>query len=151
MTNNGVRNIDSDQNIPPTIRLEGDLRRTVKVGEPLALTAFVSDDGVPKPRRALEGRRRRIGLRVAWFVYRGAETVTFDPEQFNVYPDFSGNSPFSPGWTPPPVPPGGKYTVTATFSAPGTFVLRVMAHDGALDSTQDVTVTVNPPATDLHR
>ena len=152
MTNNGVRNIDSDQNTPPDIRLEGELHRTVRVGEPLMLTAFVSDDGVPKPRRSVEGRRRRIGLRVAWFVYRGAGTVTFDPEQFKVYPDFiTGNSPFSPGWTAPPVPPDGKYPVTATFSAPGTFVLRVMAHDGALDSTRDVTVTVNPALTDLHR
>lgn len=151
MTNNGVRNIDSDQNKPPSIRIEGDLHRTVKVGDPLTLTAFVTDDGVPKSRRASERRRRRLGLRVAWFVYRGAETVTFDPEQFKVYPDFGGNSPFTPGWTPPPVPADGKYPVRATFSAPGIFVLRVMAHDGALDSTQDVTVTVNPPATDLHR
>ena len=32
----------------------------------------------------------------------------------------------------------------ATFTAPGTYLLRVMAHDGGLISTQDVTVTVQP-------
>jgi hypothetical protein len=143
MTNNGVRNIDSDKNQPPTVRVEGDTHRTVKIGEPLNLTAFVSDDGIPKPRRSSEGRRSRLGLRVAWFVYRGAGEVTFDPEQFKVYPDLRDNSPFTPGWTPPPVPADGKYLVRAVFSAPGTYVLRVMAHDGALDTMKDVTVTVN--------
>jgi hypothetical protein len=143
MTNNGVRNIDSDQNKPPVVRLEGDTHRTVKAGDPLTLTAVVSDDGVPKPRRATERRRRTLGLRAAWFVYRGAGKVTFDPEQFKVYPDLRSNSPFTPGWTPPPWPEDGKISVKATFSAPGIFVLRLMAHDGALDSTQNVTVTVN--------
>jgi hypothetical protein len=31
-----------------------------------------------------------------------------------------------------------------TFGAPGTFVVRLMAHDGGLDATSDVTVTVLP-------
>ena len=115
MTNNGVRNIDSDDNKPPSIRMDGDLHKTVAVGEPITLTAFVSDDGVPKSRR---GRRRTSGLRVAWFVYRGPAAVSFDPEQFKVYPDFGGNSPFTPGWTPPPVPADGKYLVRATFTQP---------------------------------
>jgi len=82
-----------------------------------------------------------LGLRVAWFVYRGAGKVTFDPEQFKVYTDYRSNSPWTPGWAPPPVPADGKFPVTVTFSRPGTFVIRVMAHDGGLQSTQDVTVT----------
>jgi hypothetical protein len=32
--------------------------------------------------------------------------------------------------------------VTVTFRTPGTFTIRVMAHDGGLNVTQDVTVTV---------
>ena len=32
--------------------------------------------------------------------------------------------------------------MTATFAAPGTYVLRAMAHDGGFISTADVTVTV---------
>jgi hypothetical protein len=32
--------------------------------------------------------------------------------------------------------------VRVTFAVPGTFVIRVLAHDGGADSFQDVTVTV---------
>jgi hypothetical protein len=32
----------------------------------------------------------------------------------------------------------------ATFSAPGTYVLRVTANDGQLFTSRDVTVTVKP-------
>jgi len=35
---------------------------------------------------------------------------------------------------------------TASFSTAGTYVLRLTAFDGALTTTDDVTVTVNPPA-----
>jgi RHS repeat-associated protein len=35
-------------------------------------------------------------------------------------------------------------TTTASFSAPGTYVLRLTANDGQLTSVSDVTVTVNP-------
>ncbi|MGY1620129.1 PKD domain-containing protein [Geodermatophilus sp. SYSU D00691] len=34
---------------------------------------------------------------------------------------------------------------TATFSAPGAYVLRLTADDGELQASDDVTVTVNPP------
>jgi hypothetical protein len=37
-------------NKPPEITLEGDRRRTAKVGQPLSLAALVTDDGVPKRR-----------------------------------------------------------------------------------------------------
>ena len=36
----------------PLIKIDGDKKRTVKVGEPLPLVAWVTDDGVPKPRSA---------------------------------------------------------------------------------------------------
>ncbi len=36
---------------------------------------------------------------------------------------------------------------TATFSAEGTYVLRLLANDGALTSSDEVTVTVNAPST----
>jgi hypothetical protein len=133
------------ENEAPVVRVEGDAHRTVKVGEPLALTAIATDDGIPSPAPVpseYPPRRDAWGLRVAWFVYRGAGPVTFDPEQFKVYTDTRSNSPWTPGWVPPPVPADGRFPVRATFSEPGTFVLRVMAHDGGLASTQDVTVTV---------
>jgi hypothetical protein len=133
------------KNKAPVVRVDGDTQRTVKVGEPLTLTAFASDeDGMPKPSPAPAkvGRVSALGLRVSWFVYRGSGRVIFDPEQFKVYQDTRSNSPWTPGWTPPPIPADGKFRVKATFAAPGIFVLRVMAHDGALASTQDVAVTV---------
>ena len=50
----------------------------------------------------------------------------------------------TPGWTPPELPPDGRIVTTATFTEPGTYVLRGMADDGYLYSYADVTVTVAP-------
>lgn len=85
------------------------------------------------------------GLRLGWFVYRGtAAKATFDPAQFEVWEDYRDgrNSPFSEGWEPPPIPADGKYSVRATFTAPGTYVLRAQAHDGGLLTTEDITFVV---------
>lgn len=135
-----------NKNKGPVVKIDGELGRTVKVGEPLTLTAIASDDGIPKPRAVPIGSigGRAQGMRVAWFVYRGAGAgqVAFEPEQFKHYLDYKSGSPWTPGWQVPPLPPDGRFSVAATFSEPGTYVLRVMAHDGGLDSTQDVTVIV---------
>jgi hypothetical protein len=136
------------ENRAPVVKIEGELHRTVNAGESLTLTAFASDDGIPSPApvpRRYPVARNALGLRVAWFVYRGAaDAVTFDPEQFKVHADFEGNSPWTPGWMPPPIPADGRFPVTVTFGEPGGYVLRVMAHDGGLDATQDVSVAVRP-------
>lgn len=142
----GHNNEEMRANQAPTVRVEGALRRTVRAGEPLALAAAAADDGVPPVHAAplrLVGRHGAWGLRVAWFVYRGpADQVTFNPYQFKTYPDYRSNSPWTPGWEPPPLPPDGRFPVSATFAEPGLFVVRVMAHDGGLKDTEDVTVTV---------
>jgi len=140
------------QNKAPVVKVEGDLRRTATVGEPLRLTAVATDDGIPKMRRAPmgnanipPGRQPALGLRVAWFVYRGPATqVAFDPGQAKVYPDYrpNMNSWWTPGWTPPPLPADGKFPVAVTFKSAGNYVIRVMAHDGGLQQTQDITVNV---------
>jgi len=139
-------------NKTPTVQLEGPAERRVAVGKPLSLSASASDDGMPKPKPAPKGgpgsprgRADALGLRVTWFVYRGdGANVMFDPPQSKIYPDYrlDSNSPWSPGWAPPSLPPDGKFPVTVTFKAPGTYVVRVLAHDGGLSSAQDVTVTV---------
>ena len=142
------------ENRRPVITVEGAARRTVKVGEPLDLTALVADDDLLEPRPSNPGFPRfqlggpgynpALGLRVAWFVYRGqGDQVVFDPEQFDVWDNDDGNSPWTPGWEPPPVPPDGKYPVRATFREPGAYVVRVLAHDG-VGVSQDVTVDVTP-------
>jgi hypothetical protein len=139
-------------NQPPKLKVEGEKRRTVRVGEPVMLDAVATDDGKPRARPMpafLVGQSHFVpnsatGLRLSWFVYRGAGQVSFDPPQTKVWEDHrdGGNSPWSAGWSTPPVPPGNKWTVRATFSDPGTYVLRALAHDGGLIDYDDVTVTV---------
>jgi hypothetical protein len=141
-------------NKPPVLKLEGAAERRVAVGQPLSLAGFASDDGMPKLRPAPpgvpgspRGRSNALGLRVAFFVYRGdGADVTFDPAQFKIYPDYriDSNSPWSPRWTPPPLPADGRHAVTVRFKKPGTYVIRAQAHDGGLTDHQDITVTVTP-------
>jgi hypothetical protein len=120
-----------------------------KAGVPVTLTADVSDDGIPpadmkrRPPRELEPtlkgnslpspvnvplpQRPRVpqggGLSVYWFVYRGPAAVTFEPEGYVKTAD-------------------GTSTVKATFTAPGTYVIRAFAHDGLLRAPADVTIRV---------
>ncbi len=146
----GHNNEKLRNNKRPVISVEGEATRTVKVGEPLALTAVAKDDGLPPVLAApvrLVGRHDAWGLRVAWLVYRGSsKNVVFNPPQFQSYPDYriGTNSPWTPGWAPPPVPPDGKFPVKITFNAPGTYVVRALAHDGGLDASHDVVVNVGP-------
>ena len=86
------------------------------------------------------------GLRLSWYVYRGAGKVTFDPLQTKVWEDTrtGANSPWAPLWQVPPVPPDGKWVVRVTFDEPGEYVLRCLASDGAVSADSDVTVTVTP-------
>jgi hypothetical protein len=85
------------------------------------------------------------GLRFSWIVYRGkASAVAFSPDQMKTWTDTRAyaNSPWSPPFTVPLPPPDGKWTTQATFSEPGTYVLRAVASDGSLFSYENVTVTV---------
>ena len=128
-------------NAAPVIALVESTERTVRVGEPLTLTAIIRDDGVPAMRPARQsrppGRRNALGLRLAWIQYRGPGTVAFDPWSAPM-------EDHTPGWTPPPVPEDGRIVTTARFSEPGTYVIRGMADDGYLYTAADVTVTVTP-------
>jgi hypothetical protein len=175
-------------NKPPVVKVEGSKTLTAKVGEPITLTALVTDDGIPKRRAGggsaavsnagsrsdarPAGRRggdgggdpaqqraqramlpparvtvgKNVGLHLSWFVYRGAGAVTFDPVQVKPWEDTraGANSPWAPLWTPPEMPADGKVVAHATFSQPGTYVLRGLADDGALFGSDDITVTVRP-------
>jgi plastocyanin len=87
---------------------------------------------------------KNLGLHVSWFVYRGAGEVTFDPPQVKVWEDTraGANSPWAPLWSAGTLPPDGKQEVHVTFSAPGTYVLRCRADDGALVADEEVTIVV---------
>ena len=168
MMNNGgfgQRGNEGD-NLQPAIRVQGPTQRTVTVGEALSLVALASDDGMPVRASAAGGDAAAVstasGLRVGWFVYRGADTVVFDPPQ--VRPDVKPSPPRqvtepsaddearrraarSTRRGPPPAPTpvvDREAAVRVTFTQPGTYVLRAMAHDGGLDATQNVIVTVLP-------
>jgi hypothetical protein len=140
-----------EPNKPPVLTLESETTFITHVGQPITLVAVANDDGRPRA-RDLPPSNPEIptgnnnpsaqGLRVAWFVYRGAGSVTFDPSQFKVYVDLRGGSPWAPGWRTPPIPPGNRWIVHATFNSAGNYVLRCLAHDGALQTYQDVNVTV---------
>jgi hypothetical protein len=86
----------------------------------------------------------QTGLRHSCFVYRGAGKVTFTPAQSKVWEDTraGADSPWAWRWMAPAIPPEGKYLVSVTFADPGTYTIRCLASDGALNTTQDVVVTV---------
>ena len=69
-------------NTAPELEVEGETTRMVHVGQPVTLTAVATDDGVPEwfalpPRPTHVTTFSARGLRLAWFAYRGAGTVTF--------------------------------------------------------------------------
>lgn len=124
-----------------------------RVGEPVALSAIATDDGKPGPRRlsyrvgdSHEVPNSATGLRFSWYHYRGPGSVAFDPPQTKVWQDTrdGGASPWSVGWEVPPIPPENRWAARATFSEPGTYVIRALAHDGGLLDYEDVTVVVEP-------
>ena len=87
------------------------------------------------------------GLHMAWTVYRGkAASVALSPDQMKMWMDTRayGHSMWSPPYTIPEPPADGRWTATAVFSEPGTYVLRAIATDGALFTHENVTVTVTP-------
>ena len=110
----------------PTLVVEGNRLRMVRVGQPLALVAVVTDDGKPTARRLAPTNPRRpgrittdtaTGLRLSWFVYRGAGQVTFDPPQITAWEDtrVGGNSPWSPGWSTPAAPENNRWACCQDF------------------------------------
>jgi hypothetical protein len=146
-------------NRAPGLRIDSGTSRTVKAGQPLALSVEIEDDGIPKRRASNDLSARlatapptritvgkNLGLHISWFVYRGQGKVTFDPPQVKAWEDTrtGANSPWAPVWTPDLVPADGKITAHVIFDQPGTYVLRCRADDGALTTDQDITIVVTP-------
>jgi hypothetical protein len=82
-----------------------------KVGEPLMLTVWASDDGRSRRSIASEGRDD-VPVTLTWFKHQGAGPVAFS----NATPAVNAD---------------GKATTTATFQEPGTYMLRVRANDAS--------------------
>jgi hypothetical protein len=106
----------------------GTKQQTTTVGVPLPLSVSVSDDGIPKPRKPRKGAKEgtaTAGVQVRWLHYRGAGSVKFETDRSaRVY-----GKPFDA-------------STTATFSAPGTYIVRAVVSDGLLETPFDITVSV---------
>jgi len=135
MTRGGLNPGEDDPNKPPEITIAP--VTGAAVGQPLSLTAMVTDDGLPKPRPARAasksggapaqsngaGARPRGGLTVVWMELRGPAKVTF-----------AGSGPIAVS--------NGQATTTAQFAEPGTYVLRATASDSALATRAEITLKV---------
>ncbi len=150
-------------NRAPSIEMVGSAHRTVAVGEPLALSVEVMDDGYPIPRarrapaqkssadveiadmpilespmtQAIVKLDRGVRLGVTWVLYRGGPgTVTFNPMRAAVAAVPADGTPAAAG------PLSGKVSTTVTFSEPGIYQLRAYADDSVLTTPVDIVVTV---------
>ena len=126
---------DDDPNKPPVVSITP--VSNASVGSSITLTASVTDDGLPKPRVRktplpaadgtaqinTSGRLLPVGLNVTWYQYGGPAKAEFDSRG-------------------PMAVNNGQASTTVRFSAPGTYILRALASDGALQKSAEVTVTV---------
>jgi hypothetical protein len=115
----------------PEVKLEAKTY-AAKVGEQVQIVAWVTDDGVPKPRPATSAAQlaalararnaspttprnpvltppsritvgKRTGLHLSWFVYRGEGSVRFDPMQIKAWEDTRAGA--NSPWAPLWTPP----------------------------------------------
>jgi hypothetical protein len=97
---------------PPGARFQGPPRGVgvtlaAKTGQPLTIKASISDDNATDPRRAPGD----TPLSVSWSQFRGPGPITFGTAK-----SVMGKS-------------GGAVSTTATFDAPGDYVVRAQAND----------------------
>jgi hypothetical protein len=109
----------AEKNTPPVLKLDpqgpplqgpprgisASLNATV--GSPLTLTVWATDDAIVDASR----RTPEAPVTVSWSVFRGPGSVTFSNEK------------------PPVDKADGKSTTTATFSAPGEYIIRAQGND----------------------
>jgi hypothetical protein len=84
---------------------------TVAVGKPLVLSVIAKDDAKAEP-----AARAPSPVSITWFHHQGAGAVSFTPPSSQL------------------AATGGTASTSAFFSAPGEYVLRVRANDGAVAS-----------------
>jgi len=131
---------DAQKNTPPVFKFQPGgpsftgppssiaMKYTATVGEPMALTAWVTDEGPklnippPAPPRArgrgtpaaAETAPRIPPLAIIWSLFRGPGSASFDKAK----PSIDGDN-------------GGKATTMVTFGAAGDYVLRVEGVDSS--------------------
>ena len=145
----------------PSVTVKAD-QTSVGVGQPVTLTAMVTDDDLPKPVREPDPdappRRRdptlippddapeipsnipqytkptppRNHLAVRWLVHRGPAEATFEPHGYQKWEDGMPGD----GWT------SATIDSTVTFDEPGVYTVRAFASDAMLITHGNVTITV---------
>src|SRR5580658_703517 len=96
------------------------VERTAKVGVPLTLTVWVSDDAKFTSSSGARPRNQAAPVTLRWIRYRGQGGVTFAPDRPAVEKvDRKGST----------APFNGKATTIVTFAAPGEYELHVTAND----------------------
>lgn len=150
-----VRRQTLNNNLPP--QLEVGSSQTIAFPGPATLTAMVGDDGVSSQERklgkpGLESSRqfarlsplqlnlflrrelpREVGLIVKWSKYRGPGKVTFSDTVPAIQDDAGKGCTYESLC---------KAVTTATFSAPGEYLLQALADDGSM---LDGTLNSNTP------
>jgi hypothetical protein len=147
----------ANKNTPPVVKFEPDGKTftgppigiaanyTATVGIPISLTTWVTDEGpkinIPEPTSRGRGRGRATGDAGARGDAAGGDQAARG--RSNVPPEFQPPPPLAVTWSkfrgpadvkfdnPKPEidKDGGKSTATATFSAPGDYILRFEAND----------------------
>ncbi len=166
----GSSNAELRAHTPPVVELEMASVIDARVGQPVTLSARVTDDGLPtrSSRARLPVRddgtlnlaaalrtpsritvQKVMGLHLTWYVYRGPSggEVSFNPGQVAPWEDTRpySNSPWASFWVPPELPEDGRWVTEVTFHEPGTYVLQGRADDGGLFTDSQVTVRVSLP------
>ena len=116
----------SPDNKAPVIT--GGPAQSVTLPAAATLKVTATDDGLPKPGPGDRGGKVE-GVQVRWILYRGPGKAQFDPD-------------LSPAVYGKPLTSETK----VSFSSPGNYKIRAIATDGAMFSTYDVDVKVNPSA-----
>jgi len=92
--------------------------RTAKVGVPLSITTWVSDDAKFTSGSGARPKNLQGPVTIRWTVFRGVAPVKFSAER-----------PAVEKLERPGVGFAGKATASVTFSTPGDYILRVVAND----------------------
>ena len=111
-------------NMAPVVT--GTVKEAITLPASATLSVTATDDGLPKPGPGDRGGRVQ-GVQIRWILYRGPAPVQFDPD-------------VSPAVYGKPLTSETK----VVFSMPGNYRIRAIATDGAMFSTYDVDVKVNP-------
>jgi hypothetical protein len=111
-TTRGGNSQNINSNTPPVVTI-APATQTVATGSSASLEVAATDDGLPK-RRGEDGESTSIGMTVEWAKYRGPGTVTWSAQKQPLV--------------------NGKASVTASFSAPGEYLLLAVVDDGSGES-----------------